>query len=69
MITGGLWCSVFGTNTVQLECRVPSKCEGTDFTMQDWSEAVWLRLIFGLIFSRVHPPDVASDSTGGVASG
>jgi hypothetical protein len=37
--------------------------------MQEWTEAVWLRLIFGLIFSRAHPLDAASDSVGDATSG
>jgi hypothetical protein len=60
---------VFGTNTVQLECRVPSKCEGTGFTVQDGTEIVWLWLFSSLIFSRAHPPDAASDSTSSATSG
>jgi hypothetical protein len=60
---------VFGTNTVQLECRVPSKCEGTGFTVQDGTKTVWLWLFSGLIFPGAHPPDATSDSTSGATSG
>jgi hypothetical protein len=37
--------------------------------VQDWTEAVRLWLIFGLILPRAHPSDAASDSTGGATSG
>jgi hypothetical protein len=60
---------MFGTNTIQLECSVPLECEGTNLMVQDWSEVVRLWLVFGLIFSRAHPSDAASDSIGSAPSG
>jgi hypothetical protein len=60
---------MFRDNTVQLECSVPSECEGTNLTVQDWSKEVWLWLIFSLIFLGAHPSDVASYRIGGTTSG
>ena len=52
-----------------MECRVPLKREGTGFTVPDGTKIVWLWLFSSLIFLGAHPPDAASDSTGGATSG
>jgi hypothetical protein len=58
---------MFGTKTVQLECRVLDECQREDIQMQDWKEkTIQIWFFLGFIFPRVDPPDATTgfnDST------
>jgi hypothetical protein len=59
---------MFGAYTIQLECGVPSQCEGTNLSVQERPKAIWLRFFLGLVFHGAHPSDAASDRIGGSTS-